>query len=268
MEKLKLSMRGWTGVEEAQASNVFDLLSSRPILHPDKLGPYEPLSLLFKETSREEFVQLVMEERSLVAVRDAAPSQSILWSNSESPRRSSVFSHRFSHNEPREDWVDTFISYCWEMLRVLRPPYGHLCCESDYLEKNVIDDEDRHAAVGNDLKKHLPGIYWANFFGPRYIEFFGEDHLLSAPAHEVRWMDEAGILLMLSDSPLDYAKPEVRRREDTIIEHLGRAAFFSKSDPDDKAYRQPGLSDLPQFSPEAQERIWERYPSLRPRSEE
>jgi len=267
MERIKLSIRSWTQTGEEQASRVFDLFSETPLLHPDKLGPYEPLSLRFEDTSRQEFVDLLMEERSMIAVRDRSPSQTILWSNSKSPRKASVFSHNISLKEQRSDWLETFISYSWTMFDLLRPPYAYVCCESDYRAKNVIDNENLHAAVGIDLQKYLPGIYWANFFGPRYIDFFGEDQLLSAPAHDVQWIDDAGILLLLSDSPFDYAETEVRKREDAVVDHLGRDAFFFKSDSDDKTYRAPDVSDLPQFSPEAQERIYEQYPMLRPKSE-
>ena len=72
---------------------------------------------------------------------------------------------------------------------------------------------------------------------------------MSAPAHEVRWLGDAGVLLLVSKSPFDYDQLHVKETEQAVVDHLGPDAFFFKSDPDDKTYRQPDLSDLPQFAP-------------------
>jgi len=147
--------------------------------------------------------------------------------------------------------AETFLRYAPQLFTLFEPVNGRIYCKADYLRKNLVPGPVAKNVVGNDLRRHLPGIYWANFFGPRYVEFFGEDRMMSAPAHEVRWLGDAGILLLVSESPFDYDDPDVKATEQAVVEHLGPEAFFFKSDPDDKTYRQPDLSDLSQFAPEA-----------------
>lgn len=50
--------------------------------------------------------------------------------------------------------------------------------------------------------ERLPGIYWANFFGRPYIEFFGREKLLSTPCYDVREISRDLILLLTAETPL------------------------------------------------------------------
>ncbi len=79
----------------------------------------------------------------------------------------------------------------------------------------------------------LEGIYWANFFGPPYIDFFGRQRLLTAPCLEVREVNENLILLLTAKSPL---APEMLDNDDIvepIKDHLGRRAFPGPNYPDE-----------------------------------
>ena len=46
-------------------------------------------------------------------------------------------------------------------------------------------------------------LYWANFFGPRYVERLGRQFLLEAPAHRVEDLDDGGLLLVTRENILD-----------------------------------------------------------------
>jgi hypothetical protein len=116
--------------------------------------------------------------------------------------------------------------------------YGNLCWLEEYIHKNrkgwwlgPHGNPQGGAGYGGDLRKHLPGLYWANMFGPLYIEFFGADRIRSAPAHEIRTRPRSCTLLS-SASPDDWGSERTKMTEDSLREHLGSDAFFLLAKPD------------------------------------
>lgn len=116
--------------------------------------------------------------------------------------------------------------------------YGYICHWSDFERKNVFEKltqvytgQSVQSSTEN-LRWYLPGLYWANFFGPIYVNFFGRERFLTAPAYYKEELPDGGFLLLTSPSPLDYGRPEVRALEEAIMDHLGRDAFFEKAHPE------------------------------------
>jgi len=101
---------------------------------------------------------------------------------------------------------------------------------------------------GLHLEDGLPGIYWANFFGPRYVEFLGSERMASAPAHHKEPLQDGGWLLLTSPGPLDHGLPATRACEQALLEHLGRDAFFDRGQPT-RVCRAPdlGLGGSPSY---------------------
>jgi hypothetical protein len=97
--------------------------------------------------------------------------------------------------------------------------------------KNMIDDETGTRAIGRRLAKCLPGLYWLNFFGPPYVELMCRHRLLSAPAYEVKPVGD-GVLIALDSSAGAWQTPEYKKREQEVIEHLGKQYFFSRFEPE------------------------------------
>jgi hypothetical protein len=58
----------------------------------------------------------------------------------------------------------------------------------------------------------------------------GEDRLLSAPAHEAKKVGDR-VLVTLDISPLNWQSPPYRKREEQMINYLGRRFFFLKGEP-------------------------------------
>src|SRR3989475_11657853 len=81
-------------------------------------------------------------------------------------------------------------------------------------------------SLGTALRRALPDIYWANFFGPEYVEMFGSDRGNSAPIHSVESLSDGGALLVLSPSPLDFLKDpgEFDRLRLHLKRHTGEEA--------------------------------------------
>ncbi len=73
--------------------------------------------------------------------------------------------------------------------------------------------------------ERLPGVYWANFFGRPYIEFFGREKLLAAPCYEVREINDDLILLVTAES---LNAPELIESDEVVNqvkEYLNQNAF-------------------------------------------
>lgn len=59
----------------------------------------------------------------------------------------------------------------------------------------------RGYTVQEDVDKLLlPHIYWANFFGPEYVEKLGRECLMNAPGWRIEELDDGGILYVLTPS--------------------------------------------------------------------
>lgn len=105
--------------------------------------------------------------------------------------------------------------------------YGDIHSSDEYDAKNMSHEGGGLEAVGVDASKHLPGLYWLNFFGKPYCDLIGRDRLLSAPAAETREVNE-GVLLRLFDDPRKWASPEYKAVERRVLDHIGPQYFFSK----------------------------------------
>jgi hypothetical protein len=87
--------------------------------------------------------------------------------------------------------------------------------------------------MGGDASRHLPGLYWLNFFGKPYCDLMGRERLLSAPVAEVLEMGD-GILLRLADDPRKWSSLEYKAAERRVLEHIGSQYFFLKDQPNRK----------------------------------
>lgn len=107
--------------------------------------------------------------------------------------------------------------------------YAHLHAEYD--AKNMSHEGGGLRAIGVDVARALPGLYWLNFFGRPYRDLIGRERLLSAPAHEVREVDE-GVMLMLHPDPSAWNTAGYRETERRVLDYLGRRYFFDRAAPD------------------------------------
>lgn len=111
----------------------------------------------------------------------------------------------------------------------LSPYHGHAEMIEEFDHKNISHEGGGTMAVGVDVSRHLPGLYWLNFFGQAYRDLIGREKLLSAPAYEVREVDD-GVMLALHSDPRAWTTDEFGSRERAILEHLGPEYFFNKDD--------------------------------------
>lgn len=112
----------------------------------------------------------------------------------------------------------------------LSPAWGVVCQEAEYWAK-AMSDGPTIEAVGRDFGRHLPGVFWLNFFGRPYRQLLGDDRLRQTPARRVQVIDD-GVLVRIGDEPGDWVTPDYAAVERQVRDHLGPELFFSKSEPD------------------------------------
>jgi hypothetical protein len=135
------------------------------------------------------------------------------------------------------------------LCATVSPVFGHAELTSEYDAKNLSFDGQCLMAVGIDVSRALPGIYWRNFYGRSITERISRERLLTAPATEVREVD-GGILLALAEDPTTWNTPEYRLLERQVLNHIGPQFFFSRDDPDRQTVPPvEGLPDLPPTPP-------------------
>jgi len=111
--------------------------------------------------------------------------------------------------------------------------YAQASMVDEFDAKNISRAGGGMRAIGLDVSAALPGLYWLNFLGRPYRDLIGRDRLLTAPAHEVREVDD-GVLLGLAGNPRAWNAPECRRRERLVLGYLGTHYFFDRNYPDRK----------------------------------
>jgi hypothetical protein len=98
----------------------------------------------------------------------------------------------------------------------------------------------------NPQRGYIQDLYWLTAFGPRYVEFFGRDRILTMPAHEIRELSLRGIGVGLTDGLPDTAEAweNFLVARDRAKQHLNHNAFFNKNLPRTHVYSGPKFEPL------------------------
>lgn len=115
------------------------------------------------------------------------------------------------------------LNFTIDMSVITRADYGLIAHKKQ---------ERRHSPVLTPAER-LPGIYWANFFGRPYIEFFGREKLLATPCYEVREINHDLILLLTAES---LNAPEMINSDEVVNQvkaYLNQNAFAGPNFPDE-----------------------------------
>lgn len=79
---------------------------------------------------------------------------------------------------------------------------------------------------GAKLQRGIPGVFWGNYFGSFYVEWFGREKFETLPCVEKRELPTGGLFFTTAPTPWDWDKPEYHRLQRQVMEHLGADAFF------------------------------------------
>lgn len=143
-----------------------------------------------------------------------------------------------SHPNVMNIWVDEaffklqsqtedFLRLSISIYDLLRPVYGKIHQTRDALKMTTVyDPRYGNTIVPVRLGKGLPGVFWANFFGPSYVKLIGEHELMSAPCEHVRKLSDGGVLIVTTRSPLKPSTYANRLKRDAVRSHLGEKYFY------------------------------------------
>lgn len=96
------------------------------------------------------------------------------------------------------------------------------------------------------LRKYLPDLYSCQIFGKSYVDLFGMDRLLSAPAPIVKKLSDHQVYLQLNSDLDVISYEELEANRALVKKHLGEDAFFQIEKGRDYKYKVPNFPPLPE----------------------
>jgi|GEM_PF-1829712 len=108
------------------------------------------------------------------------------------------------------------------------------------------------------LNHRMPGVFWCNYFGTLYVDFFGKEKILSFPWENVEFLPSGGLVTFLAKEP-HKELVQSDEREKKAKEHLGSDSFGDPSE-----YQ---TTFTPPFTPEDIENMFRIIPKKVPKIE-
>ena len=128
-----------------------------------------------------------------------------------------------------EDWATRLFQ---ETVTHFEPYYARACMTEEFDAKNM-DTSHGARAIGIDISRQLPGLYWLNYLGREWANHLGE-RLLTAPAKLLAPYDH-GVILRLFDHATKWNATANQECEAHVVSHIGQRFIFSRSIPNPTA---------------------------------
>lgn len=126
-------------------------------------------------------------------------------------------------------WRASHLRQVIDIMRMMRSPVAQAGDDEDFEHKKWRWVPDRISMkleyTVRDPSEGLPGLLWRNFFGPPFVELFGE-RLTTLPAEFKQELDDGIVLVQPYELPSQAGTPEGLARERQLIEHLGPECFY------------------------------------------
>jgi hypothetical protein len=249
---LRLFSRKLLDRDAASAALAFLLEYGSGILQPQECGVYEPFEA-FDSSLLGRYVEWLIRPGGEFGFRRGGPpfavegrisnllfpemvveaedSPAQLLPAAPSPPFCSSWSVRFTSFPTTSSEVDFARKFFIDACRQADADYGFAADSEDFRAKHFISIRESNSEVqqyvGEDPATGVPGLYWLNFFGLSYIDFFGKDKLArSAALAEVAALPKGGFLLQFGRRPEDSIAESVLEQQREAIAALGEAAFF------------------------------------------
>lgn len=146
----------------------------------------------------------------------------------------------------RTEWVLSLIERLGQHPEVL---WGAAYVRSEFSKRNLHDEADGRWALGRDVRRYLPGVYWLNVFGSAYVHLIGEQRIRTVPTGKVLGLGN-NLMLQVYGSPEEWSTEAGRSDHEQVVGHLGQRFFFDRINPDRPATAPDfGLEPLPRRKP-------------------
>jgi len=211
---------------------LFDVLEDYPHLWPDKYADINtPTSRKpFDITNRQGFADDWLSLRGIWGVRGKKKDPGLVATKPGLP----VFAPwsvelwtGMDYVQNNRDW-DSLVEAAMRLYSLIEPAYGLV--HDDHRLSKSLEVQGPLGSVSHGIvwpHQGLPGVYWATFFGPEYVTMFGRERLLGLDdrghVDRIEELDDGGLLLVLSESPLDH---EINaKRQKATRSYLGEEYF-------------------------------------------
>ncbi len=187
----------------------------------------------------------------------------LMWYHNDAPFHVSGYSIE-------EKWIassarlEEWLTFCFSLLPLHETWYGHWALTRETEAKQKLTWRAPQGArghrrgsvleslFGGELAKGIPGVFWGNYFGPFYVNWYGREKIQSLPCVEKRDLPDGGIFFTTAPTPFDWDKPEWRRLQRQVMVHLGADTFFDMDAFRERVRRElgsPGIDDPAQLLP-------------------
>ena len=137
-----------------------------------------------------------------------------------------------SEKEARKPaWRASHLQQVLEVMRMVQSPLAQAGLDEDYDRKKwrLVTAPDGSYAEQEftlrDYSEGLMGLVWRNFFGPPFVELFGE-RLASLSSEFKQDLGDGIVLVQPYELPTLASTPEGLARERQLIAHLGPECFY------------------------------------------
>jgi len=249
----KLSVRMYSRVQfdsEEHARKLVDYLSRHARFGPDVFGSHEPfrkltferveqaISLIVNRASQQLDPERVFSITFFQRTRVPRCSYAVEWCRV--PHRPfakplcSIEDGFVKKVEHLEEWL----KFIFGMFPFYEPWYASVALTTESNEKNFLSWYTQHprakdplkgvrmeSAMGLELEKGIPGVYWGNYFSPFYIDWLGRAKFDELPCTEKRWLSTGGIFFTTAATPFDWNSVDSRQLQRQVLTYLGEDAF-------------------------------------------
>lgn len=236
---------------EERARKILDYLLRSPHFAPDRFGEYDPLRRLTTKTL-DKAVSLIVNQIG----QDLDPERvrsDVFFERTLSPKCDyRVAWERLPHVAFTLNWyhieqdyvkqpelLSEWIEFTFGLIELQQAWYARFALGVEEDAKNLMSWWTQHprardpekgveneGGVGIKLEKGIPGVYWGNYFGPFYVQWFGREKFETVLCAEKRWLDTGGIFFTTASTPFDWDTPEARQLQQAVKKHLGADAFL------------------------------------------
>jgi hypothetical protein len=221
-----------------------------PELLPDFFGNWEPIDRVFNRQKLD--AALDQWKWPFLAIKKKPAVDASIWMRKSALQKlHAILIFRF---EPKSAAPSQLLEFLKATSIGLKADFGclHLFNETEFQRgrsnKTVraLDKQGKKLSfllASQDLRRRIPELYWATVLGAPYLQMFGKDRVLAAPAYSTVSLSSEAVLLQMTENLIDLEErfdrfDEVRSRVKTW---LGQDAFFDMRNEASKSYRVPAF---------------------------
>ena len=146
----------------------------------------------------------------------------VTWSKCERMKKVNMISFNILNTKYKK-LQEVMLNLFKETVNVTDAFYGYIA-HSETIE--------RQHATGTIITR-IPGMFWCNYFGRIYIDFFGKGKFSESQWYKIETNNENGIFLFLDEKP-DGSLLDDKTIEENSKKYLGYDSFANKQEEDIK----------------------------------